>query len=144
LYTKIVKNRNVYIFVLFYGYSMDYVASLQRQGILNTERPTTTSFSQQSLQQNQVASDREAMLLRLANTNKERITSLEKEVSHLTQQLAKVMEFVEKLQDTETVTNARRAIQERRDRPPVDRPIDRNNVAPSQVQLENIFYSGRR
>lgn len=116
---------------------MDYIASLQRQGIINNNNQSTTTHT---TTQNQT----EAMLLRLTKNNKDRITSLEKEVSELTQKLAKITEFVEKIKDTETVMNARKAIQERRDRPPMDRPIDRNNVAPNMVQLENIFYAGRR
>ncbi|MFT4261367.1 MAG: hypothetical protein ACMXX9_02970 [Candidatus Woesearchaeota archaeon] len=116
---------------------MDYVASLKRQGIISNN-------AQQAMNQALNDQDMQAMLMRLAKQNRDRITSLEKEVSQLTQKLSNAVSFIEKMKDTETVANARQALQERRDRPPADRPIDRNNVAPSQVQLENIFYVGRR
>lgn len=137
MYTRITNYRKVYIFVALFSISMDYVASLKRQGII-------TNNAQQAMNQALNDQDMQAMLIRLAKQNRDRITSLEKEVSQLTQKLSNAVSFIEKMKDTETVANARQALQERRDKPPVNRPIDRNNVAPSQVQLENIFYVGRR
>lgn len=137
MYTRITNYRKVYIFVALFSISMDYVASLKRQGIISNN-------AQQAMNQALNDQDMQAMLMRLAKQNRDRITSLEKEVSQLTQKLSNAVSFIEKMKDTETVANARQALQERRDRPPADRPIDRNNVAPSQVQLENIFYVGRR
>ncbi len=50
-----------------------------------------------------------------------------------------------KMKDKEVVEQSREALFNRKDRPPVDKPIDRNNVAPSDVQIGNIFnMSGKR
>ncbi len=118
---------------------MDYVRRLQEQGILQTERQTVTRHLQEHGED-----ETQKMLVRLTNNNKERINTLEKEVSQLTQKLCEAINFIEKIKDKETVANARQAILRRKDNPPLDTPIDRNNVAPSQVQLENIFYAGTR
>ena len=122
---------------------MEYVATLRRQGILNSGNIASKNHNEQRLV-SMHGGDELNMLKRLTKVNKERITSLEEEVSQLTKKIAELNNFFEKIKDKEVVANARLAIQNRRDRPPVDRPIDRNNVAPKDVQIESIFYAGRR
>ncbi len=82
---------------------------------------------------------------RFLTINQNRIMTLEKEVNELKQELQKKTQALEKLNDKEVVQRSRDALFNRKDRAPLDRPVDRNNVAPSQVQIENIFNcSGKK
>lgn len=76
---------------------------------------------------------------------KNKILTLEKEVSELRNELSKATSIIYRLQDKEVVERSREALLNRRDKPPVDRPIDRNGVAPADVQLSKIFNcAGKR
>ncbi len=82
---------------------------------------------------------------RFLQINQNRMMTLEKEVVTLREELAKKTTMLDKLSDRETVQRSRDALFNRKDRAPSDRPVDRNNVAPSQVQIENIFNcSGKK
>lgn len=68
----------------------------------------------------------------------ERITKLERDVQIMSDLLAKH-------KDKETVQQTRQRFLERKEREPVTHAIDRNNVAPSSVNITEIFnFSGRR
>ncbi|MGV8162461.1 MAG: hypothetical protein ACP5N2_03985 [Candidatus Nanoarchaeia archaeon] len=74
-----------------------------------------------------------------------RIDVLEREVSSMKAELEKMSERFSKEKEKETVAQSREALFNRKDRAPVDTPIDRNNVAPSSVQIGNIFnMSGKK
>lgn len=74
-----------------------------------------------------------------------RIDILEKELAGMKADMEKVMEKFGKISDKDVVEQSREALFNRKDRAPVDKPIDRNNVAPSDVQIANIFnMSGKK
>ena len=112
---------------------MEYLKQLQKTGTINLQK---THSDQEEIH---------PFVKRLLNQNKQRITTLEKEVSELREKLSFALQTLEKMQDKEHVKQARAKLEDRRqEKPPIDRPIDRNGVAPSEVQLNNIFYAGRR
>ncbi len=74
-----------------------------------------------------------------------RIEVLEKEVAEMKSEFERMSEKYSRIKDKEVVEQSREALFNRKDRPPVDKPIDRNNVAPSDVQIGNIFnMSGKK
>ena len=82
---------------------------------------------------------------RFLTINQNRIMTLEKEVNQLKDELNKKTQALERLSDKEVVQRSREALFNRKDRAPLDKPVDRNNVAPSQVQIETIFNcSGKK
>lgn len=116
---------------------MDYLTQMQRTGTISVQKQQSTNASSNEYQRN-------AFYDRIIQVQKDKLLALEKEVFVLKTDLKKAMEFIAKVEDKQVVANAREALSNRRDRPPVDRPIDRNNVAPKDVSIENIFYSGSR
>ena len=132
---------------------MDYVQQMQKTMSAAPGRtfyndnnsnstPSLSSDIQQLREQLQTQKD---FFERIQQVNKNRIATLEKEVSELREGLLKVKEFYDKVRDKQIVEQTREAVFNHRDRPPVDRPIDRNNVAPADVAISKIFnFSGRK
>lgn len=146
---------------------MDYVNQMQKSGAFSTTptqnnpRPFTPNPSQmqssmgksgENDELRQKISEMQEILAmqknkfdRTLTILQNRIEILEKEVSGMKAEMEKMGEKFGKLRDKETVEQSREALFNRKDRPPVDKPIDRNNVAPSAVQIDNIFnMSGKR
>lgn len=146
---------------------MDYVNQMQKSGAFSTmpnsnnPRPYTPSSGQtqaptgnpgQNDELKQKISEMQETLAmqknkfeRTLGILQNRIDVLEKEVSGMKTELEKFSEKYGKIRDKEIVEQSREALFNRKDRPPVDKPIDRNNVAPSDVQIGNIFnMSGKR
>jgi ribosomal protein L9 len=144
---------------------MDYVDQMQKTGAFNTApQPTPGNprpFVPQQPQKGFSAEPSEASVKlaelqdALANLKNKfdrtisiyqnRVDALEREVSELKKQVAEMMEKFGKLKDKEVVEQSREKLFSHKDRPPLDKPIDRNNVAPSDVQIGNIFnMSGKK
>ncbi|MGV8169279.1 MAG: hypothetical protein ACP5N3_04455 [Candidatus Nanoarchaeia archaeon] len=146
---------------------MDYVNQMQKSGAFSTTptpnnpRPFTPTPSQmQSNMGNPTPTDelkgkigelQETLTLqkqkfdRTITIMQNRIDVLEKEVSNMKAEFEKIQEKFSKVRDKEVVEESREALFNRKDRAPIDKPIDRNNVAPSAVQIGNIFnMSGKK
>ena len=83
---------------------------------------------------------------RYVDLNDRRIEALKKEIIARDKMLKEAHDFVVKAKDKETVTATREMIAQHNKNPsrtPINTPIDRTGVAPSQVQLDKIFYTGR-
>jgi len=125
---------------------MDYLEQIQRTGMV---QPGIRQFSRPNNSQTEVLTQVQEILEQVNNqrNNTERILkisqnkiySLEKEVSELRDELKKATEVLTKLRDKEVVQKTREALFNRQERAPVDRQIDRNNVAPKDVSIEKIF-----
>ena len=141
---------------------MSYLNQLQKSGTMDAVQKQTHQFNnphRPQTQQNNHHNDIQEQIHRLQNTmqeqknkferflsiNQNRIMTLEKEVNELKTELTKKTQVLDKMNDKETVQRSRDALFNRKDRAPLDRPVDRNNVAPSQVQIETIFNcSGKK
>jgi hypothetical protein len=147
---------------------MDYINQMQKSGAFSTTptpnnpRPFTPNQSQMQSpmgmprQEDQAPKSKIDELTEALATQKNkydrilgllqnRIDVLEKEVSGMKAEFEKFSEKYGKLKDKETVEQSREALFNRKDRAPGDKPIDRNNVAPSDVQIANIFnMSGKK
>ena len=143
---------------------MSYLDQLQKSGTMDAVQRQTKQFSDGPRQQmhiskseptpqfqdqiNQIQQniqEQKNKFDRFLTINQNRIVTLEKEVNQLRDELNKKTELLNKISDRETVQRSRDALFNRKDRAPLDRPVDRNNVAPSQVQIENIFNcSGKK
>jgi len=125
---------------------MDYLQQIQRTGMVQSG---IQQFSRPNNSQTEVLTQVQEILEQVNNqrNNTERILkisqnkiySLEKEVSELRDELRKATEVLTKLKDKEIVQKTREALFNRHERAPVDRPIDRNHVAPKDVSIEKIF-----
>ncbi len=82
---------------------------------------------------------------RYVNLNDRRIEALKQEIILRDKMLKEAYDFVKKAKDKQTVQATREAVYQynNQPKPAQDTPIDRNGVAPSQVQLHKIFYTGR-
>lgn len=142
---------------------MDYVNQMQKSGAFSTTptpsnpRPFNPAGNQSISKpidddvRAKLAEIQESLSMQKNKTDRllgilqNRIDVLEKEVSEMKAQLEKMGESYSKIKDKEVVEQSREALFNRKDREPSDKPIDRNNVAPSQVQIANIFnMSGKR
>lgn len=84
---------------------------------------------------------------RFRELTEQKFTSLSKDLLDVTMQLKDARETIHKIKDKEDVQVARERLRQYQqgDLPPPDRPIDRNGVAPSQVQIQDIFNcAGKR
>ncbi len=118
---------------------MDAITNVQNQ-----YRQQTTETKQPNQDILEEIESQKQFLLRLIKLNKQKIDSLEKEVAQLQQTNKKNQDFIEKIKDKDVVARSREALHNRVDKDPIDKPIDRNGVAPKDVQIQNIFYAGRR
>lgn len=123
---------------------MSYLQEMQKAGIINLHgaTPVTRELSNKELTISM--NEQKAMFQRVIENNKNRIYALEKEVGELALKLKKATEFMEKLNDKDVVSRSREALYSMQNRKPVDRPIDRNNVAPKDVDIQKIFYFGNK
>ena len=145
---------------MLYTKIMSYLNQLQQSGTIDAIQKQTQQFSkpqvrttkepqndyQEQLDKLQITmQEQKNKFERFLTINQNRIMTLEKEVNELKQELQKKTQALEKLNDKEVVQRSRDALFNRKDRAPLDRPVDRNNVAPSQVQIETIFNcSGKK
>lgn len=145
---------------------MDYVNQMQKTGAFSTTptfgnpRPFTPSpgqtqsamgkpqddeVKQKLAEMQETLAMQKSKFERTIGILQNRIDVLEKEVAGMKAEMDKMTEKYSKIKDKEVVEQSREALFNRKDREPVDRPIDRNNVAPSQVQIANVFnMSGKR
>jgi len=135
----------------------EYLNQIQRTGSV-TPQATQNSFQQRQNPQDQSAKLQQDILSlqeqitnqknqfdRYVHITQQRVLTLEREVKELRDQLAKTSQIAEKIKDKQVVEQTREALFNHKERPPADKPIDRNNVAPKDVQIGNIFnFSGRR
>lgn len=119
--------------------------AFQTQSSQNSSSSPTNDFSSRISELRDALLEQKSRFDRFVQISQNRITSLEKEVAELRSQLDTATESLNKLKDKDVVAKSREALFSRKDAPPLDKPIDRNGVAPSQVQIENIFNcSGKR
>jgi len=84
---------------------------------------------------------------RFKELTEKKFTTLSKDLLELTMQLKEARQHINKLKEKLEVTQAREALinYQQGDKPPLDKPIDRNGVAPKDVQIHDIFnFSGKR
>ena len=96
----------------------------------------------QSLQQQM--QDQQRMFSRFKQFSDQRIMQLEHHLGKALEQLKTMNEVVMTLKSNAGAGAKAAAVANRVDGKPSESAIDRNNVAPSQVQVEDIFYSGTR
>ncbi len=123
---------------------MDYIREMQRTGTLNI-KPSSQIQTNEQPEIIRIIEQQKNHFERLNEINKNKIFSLEKEVNQLREELEKATSVLNKIQDKEIVTKTREELFGRREKPPSDKPIDRNGVAPKDVQIEKIFnFSSRK
>lgn len=90
--------------------------------------------------------EQEQRFKRYKELTEQKFNTLAKEFLEMSTTIKKLQETIEKIKDKEEVTKAREFLMEyqKGDRPPLDRPIDRNGVAPKDVQITEIFNFSRR
>jgi len=96
----------------------------------------------QSLQQQ--LKDQQRMFSRFKQNADQRILQLEMALSKTMDQLNGLNEAVQTMKSNAKANELAASFANRQDAKPSENPIDRNGVAPSQVQVEDIFYSGSR
>lgn len=96
----------------------------------------------QSLQQQ--LQDQGRMFSRHKQYSDQRIMQLEHQLRKAIEQLKTMSEVVMTLKSNAGANAKAAAIANRTDGKPSTKAVDRNNVAPSEVQVEDIFYSGNR
>jgi len=96
----------------------------------------------QSLQQQ--FQDQQRMFSRFKKFSDQRIMELEHHLGKTMKQLKEMQETVMTLKSNAGATAKAASFANRVDNKPITNAIDRNRVAPSEVQVEDIFYSGTR
>lgn len=125
---------------------MDYIQQIQkdmtRTGVQQFARPNNNSQTELLTQVQEIleqVNNQRNNTDRILKISQNKIYSLEREVAELRDELRKATEVLTKLNDKEVVRKTREALFNRQERAPVDRPIDRNGVAPKDVSIEKIF-----
>lgn len=83
---------------------------------------------------------------RYADLNDRRMKALQDEISEKDKILKEVFDYVSKEKDKKTVQSSRENLARQQSaisREPLTHAIDRTGVAPADVQLDKIFYTGR-
>ena len=82
---------------------------------------------------------------RYVELNDRRIEALKQDISQKENKLNEVYEYIRKARDKQLVQETREKVHQynNQSKQATETPIDRNGVAPSQVQLHKIFYTGR-
>ncbi len=143
--------------------TMSYLNQLHKSGTMDVVQRQTHQFSKRPQQttrrdeqeqeevQNQITQlqtmlrEQKNKFDRFLSLNQNRIMTLEKEVNELKKEINQKTQAMQKMSDREVVQRSRDALFNRQERAPLDRPVDRNNVAPSKVQIETIFNcSGKK
>ena len=96
----------------------------------------------QSLQQQ--LQDHQKMFSRFKQFSDQRIMQLEHNLGKAMEELKTMHEVVMTLKSNAGASAKAAAVANRVDGKPSENAIDRNNVAPSKVQVEDIFYSGTK
>lgn len=128
---------------------MSYLHEMQRTGTINTNTPMqmqATASKQGTIEElKDIIQNQKEYFERLIQVNKNRTLSLEKEVSQLRKELDTAKSTLEKINDKEVVARTREELFGRREKPPSEKPIDRNGVAPKDVEIGKIFnFSSKR
>jgi len=119
--------------------------AFQTQGSQNSSSSPTNDLTSKISDLRDALFEQKSRFDRFVQISQNRIASLEKEVSEFKTQLDKATESLSKIKDKEVVERSREALFSRRDALPLDKPVDRNGVAPSKVQIADIFNcSGKR
>jgi hypothetical protein len=111
----------------------------QEQTIVQMEG---TNAILQSLQQQ--FQDQQKMFSRFKHFSDQRIMQLEQHLGKTMEQLKDMCETVKTLKSNAGAAQNAANFANRTDAKPMSSAIDRNRVAPSEVQVEDIFYSGNR
>lgn len=82
---------------------------------------------------------------RYVEINDRRVISLQKDLELKKTELKGLKAFIDKIKDKHTVEETRNMVfkMNNQSREACTVPIDRNGVAPADVRLDKIFYSGR-
>lgn len=103
----------------------------------------TTDNSQIILSLKESLAQQEMLFARFKQQSDRRIMQLEMAVSGMVEQIKKMSEVTMTIKSNQNAAQARAALNPA-DRDPCATAIDRNGVAPKDVQIENIFYCGNR
>jgi len=124
---------------------MDFIQQVQRTVSFEANPQNNNSKEMEPNDIMQIVLNLKNQTERHIQIQKNKIFTLEKEVSELRDKLSKVSAIAYKIQDKEVVERSREAAFSRRDKPPADKPIDRNGVAPADVEITKIFNcAGKR
>lgn len=91
--------------------------------------------------------DHQKIFSRYKNYSEQRITKLEIALSEATSHLKEMMQVVHTLKSNSQAAQKREEVFTKQNNGGgnvSEKPIDRNNVSPSDVQVEKIFYAGTR
>ena len=115
--------------------------SYQQQSQQNDDGQLTLTQSEVIQQLKEAVQYQAKQFDRFKELAERKFTTLSKDVMELRMELKQAQQTIAKLRDKEDVAAARQALHkyQQGDKPPSDQPIDRNGVAPSEVQIENIF-----
>ena len=144
----------------------DYIQQMQRTGSINpvtgavsSANPSSSSkpvggrqepgqagtASTDLLELREQLASQKNQFERYVQLSQQRMTTLEREVKELRDEFSKASQLLGKISDKQTVEKTREALFNHKEKAPMDKPIDRNNVAPKDVQIGNIFnMSGKR
>ncbi|MFT4282994.1 MAG: hypothetical protein ACMXX6_01065 [Candidatus Woesearchaeota archaeon] len=123
---------------------MSYLQEMQKAGVININQTKPIVKEMTPIEITNTLIEQKAMFQRVIQNNKNRIKDIEKEVGELASKLKEATEFINKIKDREIVEKTREKLYSMRDKKPMDKPIDRNNVAPKDVDIQKIFYAGGR
>lgn len=108
----------------------------------NVSSDSNSNSALESLQQQFL--DQQRSFSRFKQFSDRRIMELEHQLSKTMTQVKDMVETVKTLKSNAGVAQRVSANINRKDKEPMTQAIDRNNVAPSTVRVEDIFYSGSK
>ena len=117
------------------------------EGLPNSTNEKTVVGDNQSTELlSQQLEDLQRMFSRYKQFSEQRITKLESAMGEASQFINELLSTVQTMKSNMNAEKVREEVYSKQDngKPPLDKPIDRNKVAPSEVQVEKIFYAGRR
>lgn len=129
---------------------------ITRDGAQHVVRKSEQHFDDGSTKATNVVGDNNALASQLEeqrmlfnrykNYSEQRITKLEVGLSKAITHLNEMINTVQTLKSNAQAAQKREELYAKQEGriPPSEKPIDRNKVAPADVQVENIFYTGRR
>ncbi|MBD3208923.1 hypothetical protein GF367_00710 [Candidatus Woesearchaeota archaeon] len=137
-----------------YGISAESFNDIQQHINQHKQQAKDVAQGQVTLEQSEILTKLKEALKhqatqfeRYRQITEQKFTTLSKELLDVTMQCKQLQHAVTQIKDKEDITAAREALHryQQGDKPPGGEPIDRNGIAPKDVQLESIFnFSARK
>lgn len=106
------------------------------------QNPTTQGATTADHLQDQVK-DHQRMFARFKQFTDKKIMDLESQLNTALEQIKDMQQTILTLKSNQAA-QATAAAPTKKEAAPADKAVDRNNVAPADVQVESIFYCGQR